>query len=167
MSFAVDAFNPVAILKALNDYDVDYIVIGGIAATIHGSDAITGDLDICYQRTKANMQRLASSLNVVHAKLTNFPEDLPFGLDGRSISNGDTFTFDTDYGRFDCLADPSGTTGFDDLRAAATSEDIGDGKTALVCSLSDLIRMKEAAGRIKDRLALEQLYSLKRLLEES
>jgi hypothetical protein len=121
MSFAVDAFNPVAILKTLNDHGVDYIVIGGVAATIRGSDAITGDLDICYQRTKVNEQRLASSLNVVHAKLTNFPEDLPFGLDERSISNGDTFTFDTDYGRFDCLADPSGTTTFAQQRRQKTS----------------------------------------------
>jgi hypothetical protein len=167
MTFAVDAFNPFAILKALNAHGVDYIVIGGIAATIRGSDSITGDLDVCYQRTKANVQRLATSLNVVRAKLTNFPEGLPFRLDERSIWNGDTFTFDTDYGRFDCLANPSGTTGFDDLRSAATSEDIGDGMTALVCSLDDLIRMKEAAGRIKDRIALEQLYSLKRLLEGS
>ena len=164
MSFAVDAFNPVAILKTLNDHDVDYIVIGGIAATIRGSDSITGDLDICYQRTNVNVQRLAASLHVVHAKLTNFPEGLPFRLDDRSIWNGDTFTLDTDYGRFDCLANPSGTTGFDDLAVAATREDIGGGMTALVCSLNDLIRMKEAAGRTKDRIALEQLYSLKRLL---
>ncbi len=166
MSFATDNFNPAALFQCLNEQRVEYIVIGGIAATIHGSDSITGDVDICYRRTRDNIRRLLEALHAVHARLTGFPPELPFTLDDRSIWNGDTFTFDTDHGRFDCLANPSGTTGFDDLALAAIREDIG-GMTALVCSLDDLIRMKQAAGRTKDRIALEQLYSLKRLLEES
>jgi predicted nucleotidyltransferase len=166
MSVAAEDFDPLALLRTLNEHSVNYVVIGGIAATIRGSDSITGDVDICYQRTKENVRRLATALNAFHAKLTSLPEGQPLRIDERSIWNGDTFTFDTDYGHVDCLANPSGTTGFDDIRAAATSEEIG-GTQAVVCSLDDLIRMKEAAGRIKDRVALEQLYSLKRLIERS
>lgn len=165
MSFATDNFNPLGVLTVLNDHAVEYIVIGGIAATVRGSDSVTGDIDICYRRTKENVRRLADALHALHAKLTNFPEGLPFRLDEHSIWNGDTFTFDTDHGRFDCLANPSGTTGFEDLRVHGTLEDVG-GTSASICSLDDLIRMKEAAGRIKDRVELEQLYSLRRLLKK-
>ena len=166
MSIATPNFNPLALLTALNARHVEYIVIGGIAATIRGSDSITADLDICYRRTKDNAQRLAAALSAVHANLVNFPEGLQFQIHDRSIWNGELFTLTTDHGRFDCLANPAGTSGFDDLHKAATLEEI-DGISVMVCSLDDLIRMKEAAGRIKDRIHLEQLYSLKRLLEKS
>lgn len=166
MSIAVPNFNPVALLRALNEHKVEYIVIGGIAATARGSDSITGDLDICYRRTKPNIRRLITALQAIHAKLVDFPEDLPFKLDEHTIWNGDTFTFETDHGRFDCLANPSGTSGYKDLTVNATQEDVG-GVSVHVCSLNDLIRMKEAAGRTKDRIALEQLYSLRRLILNS
>jgi hypothetical protein len=78
--------------------------------------------------------------------------------------NGDTFTFDTRYGKFDCLANPSGTAGYDDLTRAAKPVGI-DGVATQTCSLDDLIRMKRAAGRPRDLWALEQLTVLKKLID--
>jgi predicted nucleotidyltransferase len=167
MTLESPKFEPVSLLRQLNEQSVDYIVIGGIAATLRGSDSITGDLDICYRRTKDNIRQLLSALKAMNARLTNFPPELPFTLDERTVWNGDTFTLDTTFGRLDCLANPSGTRGFDDLVQNATDEKIGPGMTARVCSLDDLIRMKRAAGRKKDLIAVEQLTSLKRLIDGS
>ncbi len=41
---------------------VDFVVIGGLAATFHGSARVTYDLDICYSRASANVRRLAAAL---------------------------------------------------------------------------------------------------------
>jgi hypothetical protein len=87
-------------------------------------------------------------------------EDVPFVLDARTLRNGDSFTFDTDLGAFDVLATPSGTSGYQDLAAGAQRMDIG-GVEVDVVALDDLIRMKRAAGRVKDRLAVEELIALR------
>jgi predicted nucleotidyltransferase len=161
-----DNFDPPAILRVLTAHAVEFVIIGGIAGTLRGSDRITNDIDICYRRTKPNIRALVGALKELDAKLTNFPEGLPFTLDERSVWNGDAFTFDTPFGRFDCLANPSGTTGYPDIRRDATVENLG-GFECFVCSLDDLIRMKTAAGRTKDKLDLEQLYALRRLIKNS
>jgi hypothetical protein len=92
-------------------------------------------------------------------------DDLPFVLDGNTIAAGDSFTFSSDAGDLDILATPSGTGGFRDLDAAATSYDLGDGLTVRVASLDDLIRMKEAAHRLNDEVHLHVLAALKQMLE--
>ena len=78
----------------------------------------------------------------------------------RTLAAGDHFTFTTSAGPLDCLGTPAGTDGFPDLDAAATDEDL-DGLTIRVTALDDLIRMKRAAGRPKDRIAVEWLSALR------
>jgi hypothetical protein len=126
---------------------------------------ITGDLDICYARDDQNLERLASALRDLHATLRGAPADVPFRLDARTIRAGDHFTFSTSLGPLDCLGTPSGTEGFADLDVAATDEDL-DGLTVRVASVDDLIRMKRAAGRPKDLIAVEWLGALRDELED-
>jgi len=96
----------------------------------------------------------------VRARLRGAPAGLPFGLDAQTLANGDSFTFTTDVGSLDILATPSGTSGYDDL--ARTSENVSAfGVEFAVASLDDLIRMKRAAGRPKDRIELEILGALR------
>jgi hypothetical protein len=57
-----------ATLKALLERDVNFVVIGGYAATLHGSAYLTRDLDICYERTPENMERLVSALRPYHPR---------------------------------------------------------------------------------------------------
>ena len=74
---------------------------------------------------------------------------------------GDSFTFDTIAGSLDCLGTPSGTTGYAELMKNA-SEIVVDGDLhVMVASIDDLLRMKRAAGRAKDLLAVEILSALK------
>jgi hypothetical protein len=153
-------FDPVAALQVLVAHKVDFVIIGGIAARLWGSAVVTRDLDICYARAPANLQRLAAALKEVHAKLRGVAEEVPFRLDARSLAAGDSFTFKSDVGDLDCLGTPTGTGGYDDLKASAERLDV-DGLKVWVTSLSDLIDMKRAAGRTKDLRALEELGALR------
>ncbi len=85
---------------------------------------------------------------------------MPLLLDGRTLAARDSFTFRTDAGDLDVLGTPSGTNGFRNLDAAASTYDLGDGLEVRVASLNDLIRMKEASARTKDRFHLEELAAL-------
>jgi hypothetical protein len=158
-------FDPYLIFDALNRHSVEFIVIGGLAGNLLGSDINTNDLDVCYRRTPANLKGLVSALKEVGATLRGAPADLPFLLDERTLRNGDSFTFDTSGGPFDCLGTPAGTSGYDDLLRSSKILDIGNGREVRVCSLDDLIRMKKTAGRAKDRWGVEQLNALKKLID--
>ena len=153
-------FDPRALLTLLRRHDVRFVLIGGQAARALGSPLMSYDLDVCYDRALDNLEPLAEVLNECHARLRGVEEDVPFTLDARTLRNGDSFTFDTDFGPFDVLGTPSGTSGYPDLVAAATPMDIG-GVVVRVVSIDDLIRMKRAAGRPKDRLAVEELLALR------
>ena len=154
------AFDPLAALSALLRHRVRFVLIGGFAAAIRGAPLVTGDLDICHAKDRANLERLAAALRELGARLRDAPAEVPFVLDAQTLAAGDHFTFATDAGPLDCLATPAGTEGFADLDASATGEDL-DGLVVRVASLEDLIRMKRAAGRPQDRVALEWLAALR------
>lgn len=81
-------------------------------------------------------------------------------MDAQTLRNGDSFTFATSLGDLDILGTPAGTQGFADLITCADRYEI-DGLAVRVASLDDLMRMKRAAGRPKDLLALEELGALR------
>lgn len=159
------AFDPLMALRTLLDHDVRFVLIGGYAGALRGSPIITGDVDVCYAREDANLERLAEALRALDAHLRGAPLDVPFQLDARTLRAGDHFTFSTSAGALDILGTPSGTNGFTDLEANATDEEI-DGLTVRVASLDDLISMKRAAGRPKDLIALEWLSAVRDELAE-
>jgi hypothetical protein len=160
-------FDPIAILEALDRHGVDYVVIGGLAATLLGSPMHTNDLDICYKRDRANFVKLAAALRDLSARPRGIPDELPFVLDDHTLRNGDLFTLQTPFGAFDCLGTPSGTSGYAQLAAAATNAPISATLTVPICSIDDLIVMKRTAGRPKDLIAIEHLEAIKDLARES
>jgi hypothetical protein len=146
------------------EHGVRFVVIGGFAAALRGSPMITGDIDICYERDPGNLERLTAALAGLGARLRGAPADVPFHLARSTLEAGDHFTFATDAGPLDCLGTPAGTDGFTDLDASATDVDL-EGVVVRVASLDDLIRMKRAAGRPQDRIAVEWLSALSDELE--
>jgi predicted nucleotidyltransferase len=156
----VGPFDPLGALQTLDRHGVRFIVIGGYAAAIRGSPVITGDVDICNARDDENLERLAEALTELGATLRGAPPDVPFQLDAKTLKRGDAFTFNTAAGPLDCVGTPAGTSGFEDLDAEATDEDL-DGLTVRVASIEDLMRMKRAAGRAKDLIALEWLGAVR------
>ena len=153
-------FDPLGVFEVLDEFGVDYIVIGGVAGRFHGSPTVTTDVDICPDRTAGNLHRLADALRSVHARLRGVDDDVPFLLDGRTLRAGGNFTFTTDLGAVDILAQPSGSEGYAGLAANAVEYDL-DGRKVRVAHLDDLIRMKVAAGRAKDRIEVEVLAAIR------
>jgi hypothetical protein len=153
-------FQPDELLRLLDRHRVRYVLIGGLAAILHGSPSVTRDIDVCHAHDWENLLRLADALHEVNARLRGAPAELPFRLDAKTLTNSDSFTFTTDVGALDILATPAGTGGYEDLvRTAETVSAFG--VDFAVASLDDLIRMKRAAGRPKDRIELEILGALR------
>ena len=107
--------DPERILRLLNQAGVEYVLIGGFAVVIHGYERLTGDLDICYARSRENVRRLVDVLQGLHAWPREWPEGLPFLLDEQTILNGDSFTFTTDAGDLDLVGTSDGSNGYSDL----------------------------------------------------
>ncbi|HEY7732150.1 MAG TPA: hypothetical protein VH950_14810 [Gaiellaceae bacterium] len=147
-----DRFRPRPILDALLAHDVDFVLIGGLAGIARGSSYPSYDVDVAYQRSRQNLERLATALRDLGATLRGAPNDLPFILDAKTLANGNHFTFDTPFGSLDILTDPDGAPPYEELRRAAGPRLAVEGVALVVASLDHLIAMKEAAGRPKDLL---------------
>jgi hypothetical protein len=160
------SFDPVRALETLVRNRVRFVIIGGFAGRLWGSTTVTNDLDVCYARDRKNLVALANALRELGATLRGAPQGLPFQPDAKALALGDSFTFATTAGNLDCLATPSGSQGFQDLVAGAAEMQIGSTKV-LVAAVEDLIRLKKAAGRPKDRIELEILSALKEEIERS
>jgi hypothetical protein len=152
----VAEFDPRALLETLVQHDVDFVLIGGMAGTARGSAYVTLDVDIAYERSRANLERLSGALRELGATLRGAPADLPFALDAKTLENGANFTFDTRHGPLDILADPAGAPTYAALRDGAGEELLVERVRIRVASLDHLIAMKEAAGRPKDLLAASE-----------
>ena len=64
------------LLIRLCEAEVAFVIVGGMAAVAQGSAYITVDLDICYQRTPANLQRLTDALAVLKPQLRGAPASI-------------------------------------------------------------------------------------------
>ena len=158
-------FQPERVIGLLGRHSIKYVIVGGLAAVSQGAPLITQDVDICYERAAENLERLAAAMREVHATLRGAEPGLPFRLDAATLGRGDTFTFATDLGWIDIIGTPAGTQGYGDLAATADSLELF-GRRVLIASVQDLIRMKRAAGRPKDLLALEELGALRDVLAD-
>ena len=147
------------LLGPLVRHGVDFVLIGGMAGSAHGSTYPSFDLDILYARDRANVARLVTALEEIGVRLRGAPADLPFILDAKTIENGANFTFITPHGDLDVLADAAGMSSYDVLRSEAAERDIV-GFPVRVASLDHLIAMKRAAGRTKDKLMVEEYIVL-------
>lgn len=156
----VAAFDPLGILAALHGHRVRFVVIGGFAAQLHGSPSLTADLDICPARDGPNLEALAAALRELDARLRGAPPGLRVPLDARALGAHELLTLGTRLGDLDVIARPAEGIDHEALAATAETYDL-DGLRVAVAGLDDLIRMKRAAGRPKDRIELEVLGALR------
>jgi hypothetical protein len=148
-------------LQVLDEHGVQFILIGGFAAVIHGSPYVTTDIDVVPERSLDNLGRLSAALRAMNARVwsASEPEGIPFDHDAASIANVRVWNLITDLGRLDLTFEPAGTSGYEDLARGAIRLEIL-GAQVDVAALADIVRSKEAAGREKDRLVLPVLRRL-------
>ena len=158
------------LIEVLDGHEVEYLMVGGVAAIGYGAERPTEDADCVVRRDRANLDRLAGARRKLHARLRvggmtdADAQALPVQIDATTLELAGMSTWMTDAGPFDVLAGLEATDGrlvpYEELVVRATLL-YGDGFTIKAASLEDIIRAKERADRTKDREALPELRALR------
>jgi len=156
MAEAQARFDPLGMVAALDRQRVTYIVIGGLARVIQGTDETTRGLDIVPSTRPENLRRLGLALDTLKAQ--------PVGGDRGPVEEREQpQAFRTSLGELKVVTAPAGSRGYDDLRRAATREPLGKGVRPAVASTGDLARMLAAHDGASPALAqLRRLAELER-----
>jgi len=150
------------LIGALSGEGVEYLIVGGLAATIHGSSRLTQDIDVVYARYEENLGRLVAALAPHDPYPRGAPPGLPFDWSVDTLRGGLNFTLVTSLGPLDLFGEITGGGGYDDLKPHSTKVRLF-GHDCRCVELARLIDLKRAAGRPKD---LEVIAELEALLEE-
>lgn len=148
-----------SLLEALVTSDVEFIIVGGLAATAHGSARLTQDIDVVYARTPKNLERLVSALRPYTPYLRGAPPGLPFAWTAATIRRGLNFTLTTALGDIDLLGEIAGGGGYADLLPHTIRLELF-GQACRCLDLPTLVRVKRAAGRPRDLDAIAELEAL-------
>jgi len=151
------------LIRLLSESKAEFIIVGGAAATAHGSARLTLDLDIVYNRSAGNIEAIVNALRPTEPYLRGAPPGLPFEWSVETIQKGLNFTLTTRLGALDLLGEIVGGGGYEQLLTDSISIEVG-GIQCLCLGLERLIQVKRAAGRPKD---LETIAELERIEEES
>ncbi|CAN5701965.1 hypothetical protein BH23GEM9_BH23GEM9_20090 [soil metagenome] len=148
----VAPLDPERIVRVLASHGVDYVLIGALAARLQGFPRLTADADITPARDQANLERLATALDELDARIytESVPEGLAFDRSAAMLSRAELWNLVTAAGRIDVVFQPSGTSGYADLEQRALLYE-AFGVVIRTASLEDIIRSKEASGRPQDR----------------
>lgn len=144
--------DPERLLTTLARHRVRFVLIGALAARLHGFPRVTADADVTPARDPENLEHLAAALRELDARIftERVPEGLPFDGSPEMLARGDPWNLVTSAGRLDVAFAPSGTTGYEDLARDAVRFAVY-GVDLLAARLEDIIRSKEAAGGPQDR----------------
>ena len=154
-----NVFDPYAVMRALDRHRVTYIIVGALARVIEGSDELTDGIDIAPSIRDENLRRLCLALDDLNARRRDGKQ---LALE-RDLSAGPVLELKTDRGELKVVPEPAGTSGYDDLRRAATRAPLGQGLRPSVASVGDLARMLSALGREQDRQPLRTLRHIAEL----
>jgi len=147
------------LFTVLQDAGVDFVLIGGVAARAHGSARVTQDVDVCYSRSAANLERLVRALRPLKPYLRDAPPGLPFDWSVETLQAGLNFTLTTTAGDIDLFGEVLGGGGYEDLEAHTITAQIY-GRDTRILDIPWLIRTKRAAGRPRDLEAIAELLAL-------
>jgi hypothetical protein len=156
--------DPEALFACLEQHRVRYVLIGGLAAVLHGSPLPTVDADICPLREADNLSRLAAALTDLDARIRSedTPAGVPFPRDAAFLATVGLLNLVTRVGDLDLAFEPAGGADYATLAPRARRVQVRD-IVIPVAALEDVIRSKEAANRPKDQRSLPVL---RQLLEE-
>jgi hypothetical protein len=148
------------LLQRLSQSDLDFVVVGGFAAMLHGSSMITRDLDICMVLDDANLDRLRAILADLTPIHRFTAARLPFGTVPAPGTRLQNLYLETSWGALDVLTVMKGVGDFARIKACAPQIEIMSVKCRLI-ALDDLIIVKEAVARPKDLQAAAELRAIR------
>lgn len=159
--------DPGCIFEVLARHGVDYVLIGGLAAVIHGSPAMTNDADIVPRNTLDNLERVGEALRDLNARLRveADPDGVAFDPHPTLLASVTTLNMTTRCGDLDLALHPAALDDYEALVAASEEFEL-EGQRVRVAALGDVIRSKEAAGRAKDHATLPILRALREEIEK-
>lgn len=146
------------LLRRLSEAGVEFIVVGGAAAVLHGAPITTEDVDIVHRRTAANVARLKAVLDDLNAHVRELANrKLP--VSEAALAGEGHILLNTSVGPLDCLGTIIEGWGFEEL--LTHSQTVSDeGIEFRVVNLPMLIEIKTKTGRAKDQLMLPVLLAL-------
>lgn len=151
-----------ALLFALHDANVEFLVVGGLAAVLNGTPVHTYDVDVVHRRTPQNVDRLMPVLDALDAVYRIQPERRLRPAKSALLSTGHQNLM-TKYGPLDVLGSIGERLGYEELLPHSSEMLIRSDFRARVLNLEILIEIKEQLGGEKDRAMLPVL---RRTLEE-
>lgn len=136
------------ILRALDEHDVDYVLIGGLAVQTHGHVRTTNDADLIPAPNQENLKRLAAALRDLDARVLN-PGEEEIEVDAAMLPRATIWQFATRDGGIDVMHEVPGGRSYDELSDRALHVRLGELDVPVV-GFDDLIQMKLARGRDVD-----------------
>jgi hypothetical protein len=154
-------------METLHRHGVRYVLIGGVAARLHGSPLQTQDMDVTPDPAGSNLERLVAALKELGAqfRVAGQEEGVVVPLHPAWFHSLTSATFITRAGLLDVVLRPDGLAGYDSIASAGVDFEVY-GIPVRVAALRDIVRSKEAANREKDRAALPVLRQLQSLVDE-
>jgi len=147
------------ILERLNQQQVDYVLVGGLAAVVHGVTLVTRDVDVCVPFTLENIRKLHTALADLHPYHRETPQRLPFEVDAQQVARLKNLYLRTDLGVLDCLGEITSIGGFDEVKRRSVVAELPIG-ACRVLSIPALIESKQALDRAQDKLAVIHLKAI-------
>lgn len=154
--------DPTNLLKLLLKANVDFIIIGGFAGTIHGSNLVTKDLDICMLLNPTTIRKLRDIFMNLHPVHRMTPNRLSFLVHPEQIENVKNIYLESDLGTLDILSSVVGVGDFERLKSKATKIELF-GQVCNVISIEDLIASKKSMNRDKDKIAVKELEYIQKI----
>jgi len=153
------------LLTRLIEHQVEFVLVGGFAATAYGSTLLTQDVDICMRFSVENSMRLHAALTDLHPVHRMTPQRLPLRLTPETCKGLKNLYLDTDLGQLDCLGAIQGVGDFEQVKEQSIEVHLPAG-VCRVLNLDALIRSKEAMGRSRDKESLLQLRAIRQRRKE-
>jgi hypothetical protein len=154
------------LLQRLCDAKIDFVIVGGFAALLHGSTLVTRDLDICAVVSRAEVAKLREALRDLNPRHRLTSQKLSFLNNPDPDVDVHNLYLETELGTVDILSSILGVGDFERVRAGSIEIELL-GRRCRVISIENLIQAKEALGREKDLLAVKELRAIHEKLKKT
>jgi len=148
------------LLTRLIEHKMEFVLVGGYAAAVHGVTLVTFDVDICCRFSPENLMRLQKALADLHPVHRMTPAKIPLKLTPEGCRGLKNLYLRTDYGPLDCISEVTGVGGFDAVKKQSVTIKLPSGACRIL-GIDALIRSKEAIGRPRDKETVLQLKAIR------